>query len=89
LALGALLFFLARPAWAQESKDEALRHFETGIALVSGESRDYRGALVEFEASVELYPTKSGLYNLGLCYQRLSRYAEALETYDRMERDYG
>ena len=89
LALWALCVLLAGPAHAQESKEEALRHFETGIALISGESRDYRGALVEFQASVQLYPTKSGLYNLGLCYQRLSRYAEALETYDRMERDYG
>jgi hypothetical protein len=44
---------------------------------------------VEFQASVKLYPTKAGLFNLGVCFRKLARYGEALETFDRLEKEFG
>lgn len=86
----AALALLSQSGLARaDDKEEAKRHFDIGISLISGEPKDYAGALVEFQTSVRLYPTKTGLYNLGLCYRRLARYGEALETFARLKREFG
>jgi hypothetical protein len=72
-----------------DDKAEAKRHFDLGIGLITAEPKDYAAALVEFQASVRLYPTRTGLYNLGLCYRRLARYGEALAAFERLEREFG
>ncbi len=64
-------------------KAEAKKHFRSGKTLMKAE--DFSGAVVEFEASVELYPTVNGLFNLANCLKAVHRYGEALETLDRME----
>jgi hypothetical protein len=74
---------LPSPVFADDA-EEARKHFENGLALADDNVKDYQGALVEFEASVGLHPTKAGLFNLALCYRRLSRYGEALMTYGRL-----
>lgn len=87
----AICVTLAIPALADEEadKEEALVHFENGLQLSDDKNKDYEGALVEFQASVELYATKAGLFNLGVCYRKLARYGEALETFDRLEKEFG
>jgi hypothetical protein len=74
--------------WADD-KAEAKKHFENGLALISDEPKDFAAALVEFRQSVQLHPTKSGLFNLGLCYRRLSRFGEALRTFAQLEEEFG
>jgi len=85
------VFALAMPALAEVEvdKQEALKHFENGLALSDDKNKDYQGALVEFQASVKLFATKAGLFNLGVCFRKLSRYGEALETFDRLEHEFG
>ena len=73
-----LAFLLGSRLAAADDKAEARRHFENGLALSDEQTKDYQGALVEFEASVKLFPTKAGLFNLAQCYRRLSRYGEAI-----------
>lgn len=88
VALAALVFFCVCRSARADEQSEARTHFENGIALISGDSKDYGAALVEFQASVGLYATKSGLFNLGLCYSKLSRYDEALDTFARLQREF-
>lgn len=85
----AVAILLGGPNALAGEKAEAKAHFERALTLISGEPKDYAGALVEFQSSVRLYPTKSGLYNLGQCYRRLSRYAEALGTFAELEAQFG
>lgn len=68
-------------------KQQAQKHFQAGTELMKVE--DFKGALAEFEQSVALYPTKNGLFNLGNCLKALHRYGEALETFERLEREFG
>jgi hypothetical protein len=70
-----------------KDKRQAQKHFQAGTELMKVE--DFKGALVEFEKSVALYPTKSGLFNLGNCLKALHRYGEALETFERLQREFG
>jgi len=72
------ILFLSISVLADE-KTEAKKHFEAGLSLQKAE--DFKGAAVEFEMSVRLYETKSGLYNLANCYRAIHRYSEALDTF--------
>jgi hypothetical protein len=93
LALGcvAALLAMSLPAAADDEalKEAALKHFENGLELSDDKNKNFEGALVEFQASVKLYPTKAGLYNLGVCFRKLARYGEALKTFDRLEKEFG
>jgi hypothetical protein len=53
------------------------------------EVEDYKGAAAEFEMSVELYPTKNGLFNLAMAYKAVHRYGEALDQLDELESRFG
>jgi hypothetical protein len=84
--LGTLVLLAAANAPADDSKVEAKRHFEAGLALA--EAEDFPAAAVEFESSVALFPTKMGLFNLANCYKALHRYAEALDTIVRLKNSF-
>ena len=65
---------------AQESRRaEGKRHFEQGIALY--QDGNYNGALAELKAARELGGGPAVLYNMGLSYQALFRYGEAIDTF--------
>lgn len=66
-----------------QSRDKAKKHFEVGTRLF--EAEDYKAAAIEFEISVEHYPTKSGYFNLANCYKALHRYRDSLHIIDRLE----
>jgi hypothetical protein len=66
---------------AEESTQEARRHFQNGIKLFR--ENDFKGALAEFEAAYRFKPGASSLQNIALSLKQLHRYAEAaaaLET---------
>jgi tetratricopeptide (TPR) repeat protein len=86
LALAALLVAAGAAAEPVGAKAEAKQHFDAGNALVANE--DYAAAAAEFELSVQLYSTKSGLFNLANCYKALNRYGDSLGTLARLEREF-
>jgi tetratricopeptide (TPR) repeat protein len=86
LALASLPVQTVARAEPADAKDEARQHFEAGRALVANE--DYAAAAAEFELSVRIYPTKSGLFNLANCYKALNRYGDSLDTLLRLEREF-
>jgi hypothetical protein len=69
-----------------DEKAEAKRHFDAGVSLLKAEN--YTGAALSFEASLEVYPTKTALFNLANCYKALARYDEALAALFRLRRDF-
>ncbi len=87
LSLGIFVSVIAGYAAADETGQETARkHFENGLVLLQTE--DFAGAAAEFEASVKLYPTKNGLFNLANCYKALHRYGDALETVEQLKLDF-
>ena len=85
----ALLASASPPVLAQEqpagadadaARDEAHERFNLGLALM--ENENWEAARLEFERSLELFPTRSALFNLGMCQKALHRYLQALETFE-------
>jgi hypothetical protein len=78
-------------AWASTAaagdKAKGKRHFENGTTMMQAE--DFAGAAVEFEASINEYPTKNAMYNLGMCQKALHRYPQALGSFRRALREFG
>ena len=69
----------AADAAAQNSHHaKGKRHFEQGLALY--QDGNYGGALAELKAARELGGGPTVLYNMGLTYQALFRYGEAVDT---------
>jgi len=66
------------PALADDG-DKAKEHFLKGKALVEEGAHDK--AIIEFEASYKLKPVPIVLYNIGICYDELHRYADAAKYY--------
>lgn len=50
---------------APDRRNQARQHFQRGMALVR--ERRWEAALTAFNASLELYPTQSALFNSGIC----------------------
>lgn len=67
----------------QRDKKMAEKHFKAGLSLL--DTDNYEAAATEFEASVELHPTKNGLFNLANCYFALRRYRDARETITKLK----
>lgn len=80
------IILVSNPLWAGQ-KEDAQKHFETGKKLSLLE--DFASAASEFELSVRLFPTKSGLFNLANCYKALHRYDKALKVYGRLLDEFG
>lgn len=59
----------------------ARRHFKRGAELYEG--GDYPAAVREFEAARRVKPSPAFEYNIGRCYDRMERYAEAVAAYER------
>jgi hypothetical protein len=87
----------AGPAFAQPQagqtvdpavlRAEAEDHFQAGVALMQTE--DWDAARTEFQRSLEIFPTRSALFNLGMCFKALHRYVESLETLRRWQAEHG
>ena len=69
-----------------DDREEAEKRFRAGVALQKVE--DWNAAVVEFEASLRLYPTKGALFNLANALRATHRYVQALDALERLERDY-
>jgi tetratricopeptide (TPR) repeat protein len=59
----------------------ARRHFKRGIELYQADS--YEAAIAEFRTAAELKPSPAFDYNIGRCYDRLERWQEAADAYQR------
>lgn len=68
-------------------KETAEQHFRAGVSLQKVE--DWEAAVVEFQASLALYETKSALFNLANALRALHRYAEALAALERLQQHHG
>ena len=87
MGLFAALLLANQAAFGQgDAKVEAKGHFEAGLALFKAEK--YDAAALELEASVKLYPTKGGLFNLASVYKVMSRYDDALAAISRLDKEY-
>ncbi|MDI7268626.1 MAG: PEGA domain-containing protein [Myxococcota bacterium] len=68
------------------ARAEAQEHFEAGNTLMDMEN--WEAGLLEFQRSLELYPTRAALFNYGMCLKALFRYVEAMETFEKYLADY-
>jgi hypothetical protein len=91
LATLLVVFGLASGARAaddsRERRERAERSWSEGIRL--GQEGKWAAALERFRASSKEFPTRVALLNQAVSLQRLCRVAEALQTLDQLERDYG
>jgi len=70
-----------------KAKEEAKEHFIKGVSLMQEEQWD--AALVEFNASVTLFPTRNARKNAAVCLRQLGRFAEALDAYELLLKEFG
>ena len=82
-ALVFVLLALARVAHAQEDPDTqaARRHYERGAQLYNHDR--YEEAVREFSTAKSLKPTPAFEFNIGRCYDRLERWRDAADAYER------
>ena len=71
----------APPPSSNAKKDEARRHFQQGVALY--EEGNYPAALAEFQAAYQMAPAAAVLFNIGLTYKALYKYADAAVMLER------
>jgi len=76
----------AQPATPADAKEEARSHFDLG--LFHFDHGEWSAALAEFLRARELYPTRSATKNAALCLHKESRFDEALDMFEALERDY-
>jgi hypothetical protein len=78
----------ASPAWAAE--DPGRQAFAAGVALLQDpDGARYDDALPLFQKAYELTKSWKVLGNLGLCYMKLERYGDAIQSYERYLREGG
>jgi tetratricopeptide (TPR) repeat protein len=79
----ALCLVVTGPARAQDDPDteSARRHFERAARLY--ERADYPAALVELREAKALRPSPQFDYNIGRCLDRMERWGEAADAYQR------
>lgn len=68
-----------------DARSDALDQFKIGVAL--SEKKDFAGALVAFQKSRELFPTKGALANIATCLRELGRYDEAYDAAAQLGED--
>jgi tetratricopeptide (TPR) repeat protein len=83
LVLLAFVLCAVSPARANEDPDTevARKHFEAG--RVYYDANEYNKALDEFEKAKRVKPHPALDYNIGRCLDRLERYPEAIDAYQR------
>ena len=74
------------PPAAADPREQARAHFDRGNSLM--EAENWEGAMLELQRSLELFPTRSALFNLGMCQKALFRYPEAMRTFERFLAEY-
>jgi tetratricopeptide (TPR) repeat protein len=72
---------LAAPAIRDELSAEARKDWDAARELY--DARDYQSALVHFEKAYELSKNPRVLFNVGVCWKELTRYAQAIRTWER------
>src|SRR5689334_9655924 len=58
-----------------KAKEEAKQHFINGVGLMQEEQ--WAAALVEFNISIQLFPTRNARKNLAECLKQLGKFADA------------
>jgi hypothetical protein len=86
LLCAALVMTLAAAAVAQttirdELPPEAQKDWDAAKELF--EVEDYRGALIQFQRAYERSKNPRVLYNVGVCWKNLSRYAQAISAWEK------
>ncbi|HWO17597.1 MAG TPA: tetratricopeptide repeat protein [Kofleriaceae bacterium] len=87
ILIALLLYVLATPAWADDpalAPPKALGarlHFKQGNRLYR--ARKLEEAIAQYHAGAAIEPTPVFDYNLGQCYRKLGRRADALRHYER------
>jgi len=76
-----------QPQGSAPTAEQARAHFERGTHLMQNEN--WEVALGEFEQSLALYPTRSALFNLGMCEKALHRYVAALRHFQEWQQRFG
>ena len=71
----------AQPAPTEDAKTRASAVLKEGSQLYN--SGDYTTALTKFQEAYALFPSPRILFNLGQAHQRLGRYVEATEDFER------
>ncbi len=91
ISIAWLLCVLAPPAWAddpalaQPEEPSARRHFTQGNRLYRARNLD--DAIAAYRAGAAIEPVPVFDYNLGQCYRKLGRHAEAIRHYERFLRN--
>lgn len=76
------------PAAQEDPKtSEARTHFQNGVKLFN--SKNWQGALAEFDAAYKLKPGPSSLKNIALCQKELFRYTDAVDTLKKLLERHG
>jgi iron complex outermembrane receptor protein len=66
-------------AWAQDSREQAKRHFANGESLFR--AGDYKSAIAEFKAADRLVTSPILAFNIGLCHEKLGEPEQAISLY--------
>jgi tetratricopeptide (TPR) repeat protein len=79
-AVSVALVAPASDVWAQQAET-----FEAVIARAAAkyEAKDYAGAIEEFKRAYEIKQVSNLLYNIARTYEKMGKFEEALEYYDR------
>jgi len=81
LFAGGVLLFATAARAQPDLREQARRHFAQGVAFF--ESRDYEGALSEFEAAQRASPHPRILRNIAGAQEALRRYTDAIATLEQ------
>src|SRR5438105_3024304 len=91
--LALLVALSAAGALAQtDAEKQAAEHFDRGTKLygaAQGDARLYEAALAEFEAAHQLTHAYQVLFNIAVTQKKLSRFGEALKTFEQYLKDGG
>lgn len=72
---------------AAKAKEDAKQHFLNGVSLMQEEQ--WPAALVEFNTSIALFPTRNARKNAAVCLRQMGKFAEALDMYETLMKDFG
>jgi PEGA domain len=81
------VFAQPTPATTIDAKLEARRYFQAGVAFQKTD--DFQAASDAYATSLELYPTKSALFNLANCQRAMHLYADAWISLRRLHEQFG
>lgn len=70
-----------------DDRSDAEKQFRAGVSLQKVE--DFDAAIVAFEASLDLFPTRSALFNLANCLRAVHRYPDSLARFQELEEKHG